>query len=508
MSSCQNDDSLSGLNNEQKNLAIIEAQEFFEKTVAEAASRGSLVQNRSWSPGEVVPRWESAFIKKNEQYSYMYVPIYAQNRYIGTQRAMKNGAEHIYHVNVSQLLCIRKNTDGKYSAAYITLLPSKGYYTANKNDVMANFMKKEGPNGDFSGRVIYNDLTTFRLLAIDKVNDGVFEWGFSPETVADKQEFNDSYHKMFKKLSILKATGISTRGSMDGGNLEEVAATFCTRCQQQVDNSHSCSKEEEEDSWDPWEGHQEIGGNSDGYETDSNGWNSGGSGGTGGSGGGGNNSGGDPIIASSPHVRNIFINVNLTLDGIKRLNEALSDLLSHPEYLKLYNHITSKGLKMAQVRIGSEVDHGGYRASDKTMIFNNVNAIKGAFNEEFIHFCQDALYPGGITSYLGVGRANIEFEAKLIQDIVCRNKEVAACSMYGAGAKYADQYTDWILEITKEGTYVPKYSDLLSRSPKYDNLNYWDFMTDFTKDPGRPDYNDPINPNLQPHLLDILNKFQ
>ena len=99
---------------------------------------------------------------------------------------------------------------------------------------------------------------------------------------------------MFKKLSILKATGISTRGSMDGGNLEEAAATFCTRCQQQVDNSHSCSKEEE-DSWDPWEGHQEIGGNSDGYETDSSGWNSGGSGGTGSSGGGGNSSGGDPV---------------------------------------------------------------------------------------------------------------------------------------------------------------------------------------------------------------------
>ena len=82
-------------------------------------------------PGEVTPRWHEAYLKQDTQYEYVYVPIHAERNYIRQVEMKKNGHKKTYNVYISQTLCVRKDREGKYSAAYITMMPSLSHYRIN-----------------------------------------------------------------------------------------------------------------------------------------------------------------------------------------------------------------------------------------------------------------------------------------------------------------------------------------------------------------------------------------
>ncbi|MCC8173887.1 MAG: hypothetical protein LIO65_05780, partial [Odoribacter sp.] len=261
LTSCQEDHSLSEWSESSKEALISEAREFFEEKISDAVTRGTLIKDKSWSPGEVVPEWDKASFKRNEKYEYVFVPIFSQKHYVGRYRMKKRSGDKFSYVRISQVLCIRRNADGVYSAAYLTLMPSKAYYNAHKNKVANEYLKSSNFHGNFTGRVAYNDIVSFQLLAVDKLDKGEVEWGFSRKTAGNRESFNESYREMFKYISIIEVA--ATRG--DPIELEEVVVIACRKCGRDLEKGETCNCDEEEphpgggDDRDPWEDDEDDG---------------------------------------------------------------------------------------------------------------------------------------------------------------------------------------------------------------------------------------------------------
>ncbi|MBF0575512.1 hypothetical protein [Dysgonomonas sp. GY617] len=215
--------------------------------------------------------------------------------------------------------------------------------------------------------------------------------------------------------------------------------------------------------------------------------------------------GGGSSTSPSANLSKIASKTSLDSEGIKELNKILQELLEQCGFKALFDYLANNGKRFGNVKIDPSIDVGGYDYITNELLFNNNSAIYGAFPEEFIHLFQQNFYPGGLAPYSNVGRINIEFEAKLMQDILCYIN-AGACPQYGSGKNYSAQYLNWVIEITKDGTYIPKYSDLLNKNTQWGNLNYWDFLRDFQADPNRQNYNFPINESLQPKALNYLNQ--
>jgi hypothetical protein len=141
---------------------------------------------------------------------------------------------------------------------------------------------------------------------------------------------------------------------------------------------------------------------------------------------------------------------------------------------------------------------GGFNPANGVYSVKNVSDISGSFPEEYIHAFQQEMY-AGIEKYSGLGRSNIEFEAKLIQDISCVYTD-GGCLMYGAGEKYGTQYVEWIYEITDSGNKTPNFDEIVDTPFK--GLTYWDFLEDYVTKV--PEYNKGTDRNLEPKAIKEL----
>jgi hypothetical protein len=199
-------------------------------------------------------------------------------------------------------------------------------------------------------------------------------------------------------------------------------------------------------------------------------------------------------------------NVNLDSFGKSELERILEILLEQCGYSTMYNFLTSNAYKLNSIGISTTQSSPGiYNATNNTMTFNTNTSIYEAFPEEFIHFFQNRYYSGGIGQYSNtIGHSNIEFEAKLIQDILCLIRGFG-CGYFGIGNNHAIHYMEWLNIITNDGTHIPSLDDLLTKNPAWGNLNYWDFMDDFRIKIST--YNYPINSNLSPVALIYLNSL-
>ena len=215
LTACQDDGSFDSFPKEE-NLLIPQAREFYENVISEAAENGTLIQNRNMSPGEVTPRWHEAYLKQDTQYEYVYVPIHAERNYIRQVEMKKNGHKKTYNVYISQTLCVRKDREGKYSAAYITMMPSLSHYRRNKNQFTEKVIKSETLYGDFSGYVAYNNIATSGLMVIDKVEKGKCQWALSRETPIEKDSIWTLFKEAYKNIYSINIS--LTRHTIDGGS--------------------------------------------------------------------------------------------------------------------------------------------------------------------------------------------------------------------------------------------------------------------------------------------------
>lgn len=279
---CQDDGSYESFPKEENQL-VPQAREFYEKVITEAAEKGILVQDRNMSPGEVTPRWHEAYLKYDSRYEYVYVPIHAEKNYIRQVEMKKKGRKKTYNVYLSQILCVRKDRGGNYSAAYITMMPSLSHYRRNKNRFTEKVIESETLYGDFSGYVTYNNIVTSRLMVVDKVEKGKFQWALSCETPLEKDSLWTLYKEVYKNIYSFNMS--LTRHTIDGGSLEEVEITpdtyYCPICNANMPNDHVCSDYGNRNESGPLDGNDDEGSDVGG---------SGGSGGGGGSWGGGSSS--------------------------------------------------------------------------------------------------------------------------------------------------------------------------------------------------------------------------
>lgn len=300
LTSCQQEDWLPGDHLHPESSKIDAARLYFEDAISRAASSGITMKNNTWSPGEITPEWKNAIYKKSGQYEFLFIPVLAQNHYLAEERiARKSGMEY-YRVRVSQFLAIRRNTGGDYSMVCFSLIPSKEYYRDNKNKVVEKFLESSSYYGDFTGRIVYHSVAGGTLMGVEKVGNGVFEWGFWKEEDTGPEEIRANFQKMFENISVFQV--ISTRGPIyDGGMLEEAECIYCQKCHKQVEPGHVCSSQEEQKEDSP-EGNV-SGGDKGAGES----WVGGSTGGTGSTGGGG---GGGGIIGGGGEI--ILRNIDLT----------------------------------------------------------------------------------------------------------------------------------------------------------------------------------------------------
>lgn len=296
LTSCQEEDWLPGDHLHPESSKIDAARLYFEDAISRAASSGITMKNNTWSPGEITPEWKNAIYKKSGQYEFLFIPVLAQNHYLAEERiARKSGMEY-YRVRVSQFLAIRRNIGGDYSMVCFSLIPSKEYYRDNKNKVVEKFLESSSYYGDFTGRVVYHSVAGGTLMGVEKVGNGVFEWGFWKEEDTGPEEIRANFQKMFENISVFQV--ISTRGPIyDGGMLEEAECIYCQKCHKQVEPGHVCSSQEEQKEDSP-EGN--VSGGDKGAGESWVGGSTGGTGSTGSTGGGGGGGiiggGGNPFV--------------------------------------------------------------------------------------------------------------------------------------------------------------------------------------------------------------------
>jgi len=255
--SCQQDFSLTRERTSEENARIESAREYFEQTIADAATRGILIQDRNWSPGDVTPQWDEATFKWDDDYHYVFVPMYSQYRYLARDYN-HTGKGHAYAtVAVTQLLCIRQDASGTHDAAYLTLIPSKRYYTLNKNNIVSDYLKGSDFHAGFTGRVTFNHIVTFGLMAVDLVVDGEAVDGLSRYGEENTTDSHQKYRELFEHTRFFR--GLSTRSDIDWDiEMDDVVFIYCTQCKNTFFDYHWCPY----DDPDPWAGENpgDIGG--------------------------------------------------------------------------------------------------------------------------------------------------------------------------------------------------------------------------------------------------------
>lgn len=147
-----------------------------------------------------------------------------------------------------------------------------------------------------------------------------------------------------------------------------------------------------------------------------------------------------------------------------------------------------------------------YYANPQSMVFRSVADISEALNEELIHHIQNITYMGGIAQYDRErgGLCNIEFEAKVLQDILCM-MNTGACAKLGATLQNGNDYSIWIGDVCSWGQSMPSGTDLEKKTAKAGNKGYWEFLKDFNNDSNRPNYSSPIKLDLKP---EVINYYQ
>ena len=321
---CQDDGSYESFPKEENQL-VPQAREFYEKVITEAAEKGILVQDRNMSPGEVTPRWHEAYLKYDSRYEYVYVPIHAEKNYIRQVEMKKKGRKKTYNVYLSQILCVRKDRGGNYSAAYITMMPSLSHYRRNKNRFTEKVIESETLYGDFSGYVAYNNIVTSRLMVVDKVEKGKFQWALSRETPLEKDSLWTLYKEVYKNIYSFNMS--LTRHTIDGGSLEEVEITpdtyYCPICKANMPNDHICSDYGDSNESGPLDGDDDGG-----SDVGGNGGSGGGGSGGGGSswGGGGGSSSITPPPSKKPDVC-VKVASKLNSESFNKLVKTLGSLL-------------------------------------------------------------------------------------------------------------------------------------------------------------------------------------
>ncbi|MDE6696142.1 MAG: hypothetical protein K2K25_04625 [Muribaculaceae bacterium] len=194
------------------------------------------------------------------------------------------------------------------------------------------------------------------------------------------------------------------------------------------------------------------------------------------------------------------INLDLKDEGI--VNAYLNGMQNEfgKWYLPLF--VKLKAEPIAEITRGSTGTKSkapaAYFASQNILVFLTGSTIsENGVHEELIHAGQQRIYPGGIVQYgQKEGTPNIEFEAKLTQDIInCIND---LPFNLGEGLNNSTQYVQWMLEISDNG--FPSMTKVLET--KISSIGYYGMVEAFSK--RYEDYNYPVSMTLKPLYINYI----
>ena len=233
--------------------------------------------------------------------------------------------------------------------------------------------------------------------------------------------------------------------------------------------------------------------------------------------GGGGYTGNSSVPGVSSTIAALTKKISLPNNAITSLNAIMDQLINEYPcgYPMLYSYLLSKGGKFSDIYINTLGNPGTYDPATKALTFNSLGSISSAFPEEFIHLFQDYYYSGGINQYNGTtGHNNIEFENKLLQDLLCRiyvNTSAIpthGCYYYGAGKQYRDYYFNWLTNLlAATNNKIPTVAQLNQMRPITNgtttlNCNYLFFMQDFNAANGNLPLNYYLNPGAFEYITD------
>lgn len=218
-----------------------------------------------------------------------------------------------------------------------------------------------------------------------------------------------------------------------------------------------------------------------------------------GEGGGGGDGGG--TVAPSPQVANLISRFSLTSEELRLLNQTLALLLENCGYSTIFDYLSNANVKFSNVRIDPNMIGGAsFNPKTKELKFKSAKNIQGCFlGEEFLHLYQDHLYEGLSKYYNKPGISNIEFEAKLIYDIMVTKNPIGGACKLSPNMKNEDAFNKWLCDIANKSDRFPSYDMMLERNPKYKNLNYWDFLEEFRS--VDPAYDYPSIRDFKPEVI-------
>jgi len=208
---------------------------------------------------------------------------------------------------------------------------------------------------------------------------------------------------------------------------------------------------------------------------------------------GGGSSGDGGSGNSGGTFNGLALNCSLNSEGVQLLYDKIEEMKQECIYNYMFNTISgNKQFTIITTNPGMST-YGGYNPNTGVLFFQNNSEIPSAFPEEFFHLYQDWRYEG-ISQYLNTtGHPNIEFEVKVLHDLM----NYMNCSFWGApfGSPLESEYSNWLLQLIDKTPLT--YNDIMTH--KYNGYGYFDFLWSFRQ--SHPSGNYPINSGLFPALL-------
>ena len=176
---------------------------------------------------------------------------------------------------------------------------------------------------------------------------------------------------------------------------------------------------------------------------------------------------------------------------------ALKNHVEKSKYnLAVYNYFTEHNVKFNFKTNSSQSAPAAFNYADMSITFTSLATIEeGTFAEELFHGYQNDFYQGGLAAIVAnanVGRANIEFEAKLFYDFI--NAGSHGCCIALQNNPGASEYLDYVLLKSHDSENIPsEYSTISDK--------YFYFMQKFVIE--KPNYNYIDNNKLPKALFNI-----
>lgn len=437
------------------------------------------------------PDWERARSFLLDGADVVEVPLITRGRIFARTAMLHDGFMALQETAMYSVMLLKERPGGDYQLQIISVIPESGH-----TDIA---VETAADRQNFSGVLLYSD-SQGRILCGDVYRDHLLQYRLLGTRAHEAHPIhsgpcgngcssrNRPHGETSFTLKLTAERGIApilTRSSEKIFDCFNCGGTGCYVCQW---DPPVCYPDPDPPTPPP-------------YIPPGPGNPGGGEGGSGSGGGGGGGGIGGGYLGMSHELKTLTNAVSLTESQIELLDRILEKLLEQCPYNALYNYLRDNGHKLTDIRIDPTMAHpGSYNYINDIMSFRDEASMGEAFEEEFIHFFQDYYYEGGLNRYIYSGRSNIEFEAKLLQDIACLLRGEGG-SMSGSNSYI---YTEWLYNITNFGEKFPTMDDLMNPHPEFDNYSYWRALEAFER---YSEYKYPVDVYLDPEMISYVSSF-